>query len=45
MISKYARTNSKEWFAENFAAYVLGRRDLVDPAADALITRIFNREF
>lgn len=29
--STYAGTNEKEWFAESFAAFMLGRKDLADP--------------
>ncbi len=29
--TKYGDTNSKEWFAENFTLYNLGKKDLVDP--------------
>lgn len=36
-LSKYSTTNGKEWFAENFAAYMMGRPDLVDPAVTKLI--------
>lgn len=42
VLSKYGTTNEHEWFAENFAAYVMGRRDLVGPAALELIEAIFN---
>lgn len=40
--SRYSLTNEHEWFAENFALFVLGRRDLVDETALALIQRIFD---
>lgn len=43
--SKYSLTNEHEWFAENFALFVLGRRDLVDETARALIQRIFDGEY
>lgn len=29
--STYAGTNEKEWFAESFAAFMLGRKNLADP--------------
>jgi SPP1 gp7 family putative phage head morphogenesis protein len=40
--SKYSLTDEHEWFAENFALFVLGRRDLVDETARELIQRIFD---
>lgn len=40
--SKYATTNEHEWFAENFAVYMMGRSDLADPDAIALIERLLN---
>lgn len=43
--SKYSEKNEKEYFAENFSAYVMGRRDLVDPPLLKLIDRIFKREY
>lgn len=43
--SKYSMTNEHEWFAENFSLFALGRRDLVDETALALIERIFAREY
>lgn len=43
--SRYSLTNEHEWFAENFALFVLGRRDLVDETARALIQRIFDGEY
>jgi hypothetical protein len=36
-LSKYGTTNAKEWFAENFSAYMMGRTDLVDAALITLI--------
>jgi len=45
LASKYSMQNSKEWFAENFAAYVMGRKDLVDELAVDLIERIFRRVY
>lgn len=39
--STYSTKNEHEWFAENFALFVMGRRDLVDESALALIERIF----
>lgn len=43
--SKYALTNEKEWFAENFAVYALGRKDLVDPEAIKVIEAIFDGSY
>ena len=43
--SRYSLTNEHEWFAENFALFTLGRRDLVDETALALIQRIFDGEY
>ncbi len=41
-VSNYAKTNSKEWFAENFAAYMMGRLDLVDVHVKEIIERLLN---
>ncbi len=38
--SKYSDTNSKEWFAENFALYARGKKDLVDPTLKDLLTQM-----
>ncbi|GGD64666.1 hypothetical protein GRI62_11840 [Erythrobacter arachoides] len=38
--TSYAMTNSKEWFAESFALYMMGREDLVDVDLIELIERI-----
>ena len=39
--SNYAKTNSKEWFAENFALYEIGsRKDLIDPKFLKLIEEL-----
>lgn len=43
--STYGTADEYEWFAENFASYVMGRRDLVDPAALDLFERLFRREY
>lgn len=43
--SKYSLTNEHEWFAENFALFTLGRKDLVDETARELIERLFNGEY
>jgi|TARA_R110002167_G_scaffold57134_3_gene161932 SPP1 gp7 family putative phage head morphogenesis protein len=43
--SKYQKTNSKEWFAENFAIYNMGRKDLVDPILKDLIDKITASSF
>lgn len=40
-LSTYATTNEHEWFAENFAAYAMGRPELVDPTVIQLIERLF----
>ena len=29
--TRYSETNTKEWFAENFALYAMDKKDLVDP--------------
>lgn len=42
LASEYGTKNQYEWFAENFAAFAMGRRDLVSPTAIELIERIFN---
>lgn len=42
LASKYGTEDQYEWFAENFAAYTMGRKDLVSPTALELIERIFN---
>lgn len=42
--SNYAATNSKEWFAENFSFYMMGRADLADPDAVAIIKRLLNEK-
>jgi len=36
-ISEYSRKNSKEWFAENFSAYFMDKKDLCDPMFIKLI--------
>lgn len=41
----YSEGDKYEWFAENFAVYVMGRKDLVDKEALKLIERIFNGKF
>ena len=35
--SKYSRTEGQEWFAENFALYFMGRKDLTAPDFNQLI--------
>jgi hypothetical protein len=45
MLSEYGTTNGFEWFAENFSAFVMGRRDLIEPEALDLIERIFNGRY
>jgi hypothetical protein len=38
----YGTTDEQEWFAENFAFYMMKRKDLVDPEAMELIERLLN---
>ena len=38
--SKYADTNSKEWFAESYALFKMGRKDLIDPVLTDLLGKI-----
>ena len=38
--TRYSETNSREWFAENFALYKMGRQDLMDRDLKELITAI-----
>lgn len=38
--SRYAATNSKEFFAESYNLYKLGREDLIDPEIVALIRKL-----
>lgn len=40
--TNYATTNQFEWFAENFALYMLGRMDLVDPTLIKFIEGVLN---
>lgn len=40
--TNYATTNQFEWFAENFALYMLGRMDLVDPTLIKFIEEVLN---
>lgn len=40
--STYAMASPFEWFAENFSAFVMGRRDLVDPELNTFIEELFN---
>jgi SPP1 gp7 family putative phage head morphogenesis protein len=42
--SRYAETNSKEWFAESFSLFKMGRSDLVDPELLKLIRKIYRGE-
>ena len=42
--SKYANTNSQEYFAENFANYFMGKKELVSPAIKKLIERIMREQ-
>jgi hypothetical protein len=44
MPSKYANTNSKEYFAENFANYFMGKKELVSPDIKELIERIMREQ-
>jgi len=38
--TKYASTNHKEWFAESFALYSNGRKDLIDPLLLDLLDKL-----
>jgi len=38
--TKYAGTNHKEWFAENYSLYSMGRKDLVDPLIKDLLQQM-----
>ena len=38
--TNYAKTNSKEFFAENFSLYSMGKTDLVDPKFIKLIEEL-----
>lgn len=40
--SDYAKTNSKEWFAENFALYLMNKREMVHPELVKLIEELLN---
>lgn len=40
--SKYAFTNSKEWFAEQFALYFMGRKDMASVEAVKLIEELID---
>jgi len=42
--STYAKTNEKEWFAENFALFFNGKRDRCDPEIAKLIERLLNEQ-
>ena len=42
--SKYGTTDPYEWFAENFALYMMDKRDLVDDDAAKLIERLLNEQ-
>lgn len=42
--SKYSTTNEKEWFAENFALYMMGKRNLVDEDLIKLIEEMLNEQ-
>ena len=43
--SRYGDTNSKEWFAENFAAYFNGNRDIVDPSFVEIIKELIENAY
>lgn len=45
MLSQYGKSNPHEWFAENFAAYAMGRLDLIEPDALGLLERIFDGSY
>ncbi len=42
--SKYSTTDEFEWFAENFALYMMDKRKLVDPDAAKLIEELLNEQ-
>lgn len=42
--SKYSTTNEKEWFAENFALYMMDKRQLVDLDLVELIEEMLNEQ-
>ena len=44
MPSKYAERNAKEYFAENFAMYFMGKKELVSPDIKELIERIIREQ-
>ena len=44
MPSKYADRNGKEYFAENFAMYFMGRKEQVSPDIKELIERIMRQQ-
>jgi hypothetical protein len=43
--TKYGDTNSKEWFAENFALYNMGRTDLVAPVLKSLLESMIQGDY
>jgi len=43
--SRYGDTNSKEWFAENFAAYFNGNRYIVDPSFVEIIKELIENAY
>ena len=42
--TEYSEANSKEWFAENFSLYFMGKKELVSPQAKQLIERIMKEQ-
>lgn len=44
MPSRYSGKNSKEWFAESFSLFKMGRSDLIDPDLLQLIEKIYRGE-
>jgi len=42
--TKYSMTNEREWFAENFALYMMNKRDLVDADIIKLIEELLNAQ-
>ena len=42
--TKYSEANHKEWWAENFALYNGGRKDLVDPKLSALMDEMVSKD-
>jgi hypothetical protein len=43
VLTSYAETNAQELFAESFATRYMGRADLIDPAYNRILDRVFER--